>query len=823
MSGAGLATDSTLAEAVQFGGTTPSGLTNETDVYDETTNHWTLLSDGTGSYTVPSPRTGLSLAGDPSTGVAVLFGGETNLASGRSANDTWVFDFTDGSWMNVSNSIAPASREDAAFAIDPSRGLGLLFGGWNPDYQGTGEVTFSDTWELNLTTYVWTRVGVTPGSGPSALHGAMMDWDAGAGTFDLFGGCYPCSSSLWQFDPVTSGWGAEPLPSGTIPAPRMQGAWSYDPALAADVLFGGTDGLAVYADTTLFFPVGDDWSVQSAPGVPARFAASADWLNVTGNETLLLTGGTGGTVPFNGSWRLASTASLSVQVVNATDGSPILGASVGAAPQGNHTTNDGGYVNLTDFPSEEVTLSATAPGFAGNETSLWVSPGSATFVVIGLYGVAPASVDALVADVNGTPEMGALVNLSIGGHLVGPGQTTDATGWSNFTDVPASEGTVTAWAPGDHTATNKTLFASGQVVLVHLTLLGLALLEVHVTGLLPNGTVAPLGNVSVDLDNRLLGLTLGDGELTVPTTAFGTQVLTASAPYFGPNTTTVDLPFSGPAPAAVQLVSDPAAIIDLTVLDSHTLLPVPIALINFTDTSPLPVLPTTFKESTTRGLLLGPVLAANYTLTAWSAGYEQNSTIPSQWMRPGQIDPLTVFLTPAPLCGLDTLVLENTTHAPIAGATVALVGVGALTSNAGGWANFSALVTNLYEVVASASGYDSNETALTLAPGQFILRFPINLTRATVGVAPGGQNSVAILPPNSVSIWPLLLLPLAALAVAVLYLTMLRAPEAAPSEPTVPPESPSSVEGSGRFWRRLRRRRPPQGETDATATGSARY
>ena len=199
--GAGLAADG-RAEAIRFGGVTAGELTNQTLEYDESTDQWSFLTEAH----APSPRAGLALAADGATGTAVLFGGTTNQATGASVNDTWVFDFASGSWTNLSKLSAPAPREQAAFAIDPSLGLGLLFGGWDPDFQGTGEVTYSDTWELNLTTDNWTRVVIAAGSGPPAVHGAMMDWDPSAGEFDLFGGCYPCSNDLWQFDPVSGTW-----------------------------------------------------------------------------------------------------------------------------------------------------------------------------------------------------------------------------------------------------------------------------------------------------------------------------------------------------------------------------------------------------------------------------------------------------------------------------------------------------------------------------------------------------------------------------------------------------------------------------------------
>ncbi|MCI4373292.1 MAG: carboxypeptidase-like regulatory domain-containing protein, partial [Thermoplasmata archaeon] len=803
VSGAGLAIDSSRAEAVQFGGSRPSGLTNQTLEYNETSNQWTPLQYGPGfpSSAVPSPRTGLAFAADASTGVAVLFGGESNLADGLAVNDTWEFHFANGSWTNVTGTSGPAPREDAAFAIDPAIGIGLLFGGWDTDYQGAGQVTFSDTWEYFLTNHTWMRVTVAPGSGPAALHGSAMAWDPAVGEFDLFGGCYPCSNNIWQFDPTTLTWAEASATAGPLPTPRMQGVWSYDPSLFGDVLFGGTDGVSVFSDTSVYLAGANTWSSQSAAGIPGRFAASADWFNVTGNETLLLTGGTAGTVPFGGAWRLAATASLTVQVVNASDESPIPLASVETGLRAAATTDADGFVNLTDLPSEEVVLNVTAPGYAESLTARWVAPGSSTTVVIGLTGVASATVDAHIRTVTGRPVAGALVNLTAGAHALNRENTSDRFGWANFSFVPAAEGFATAWAPANHTTSVATLFGAGGTVIVNLTLIPLAVLEAHVTGLLPNGTIAPLGNASVALDGSLIGLTGGNGYLNASSTGFGNLLLTASAAYFSTITVAVDLPVSGAIPAAVQLVSAPPADLDLTVLNSQTLVPIPVALINFTDRSPLPTLPPRFSEATARGLLLGPVLAGNYTLTAWSVGYEENTAIPPQWMQPSLIDSLTVLLTPAPKSELDSLILDNATHDPISGASVALVGVETLTSTAAGWANFSGLDAGSYEIVASASGYDSNQTNVPLAAGQTIHRFPINLTRAATGSSPGGQNNLAILPPDAVSVWPLLLLPLAAFALAVLYLTILRAPEAAPVRPTEIPGPASVAAPPPGLWR----------------------
>jgi len=142
----GMATDPATADAIEFGGIAGNRLVNTTLVYNETTNGWTNRS-GT---IAPGPRADVAFAFDPAANFGALFGGLTNLTSLASSNDTWKVSAS-GAWTREVAGSGPAARQASAFAIDPSLGIGLLYGGWNQSFSPTSAVLYSDLWALNLT------------------------------------------------------------------------------------------------------------------------------------------------------------------------------------------------------------------------------------------------------------------------------------------------------------------------------------------------------------------------------------------------------------------------------------------------------------------------------------------------------------------------------------------------------------------------------------------------------------------------------------------------------------------------------------------------
>ncbi|MGD1099921.1 MAG: hypothetical protein ABR888_06245 [Thermoplasmata archaeon] len=121
----GMVANASSGEAVAFGGVSAGVLVNSTFVYTAATNRWSPLNPPT----TPSPRSDFDIAFDPATGNATLFGGLTNLTSLSVSNQTWTYHFGSERWTLSTGTPAPPAREAAAFAIDPSLGVGFLFGG----------------------------------------------------------------------------------------------------------------------------------------------------------------------------------------------------------------------------------------------------------------------------------------------------------------------------------------------------------------------------------------------------------------------------------------------------------------------------------------------------------------------------------------------------------------------------------------------------------------------------------------------------------------------------------------------------------------------
>jgi len=74
----------------------------------------------------------------------VVFGGQANhyKAYNSTQNATW--EFSGGTWTNVTHSPSPPARFGAAFAYDPPNGSLILFGGLSATV--VDATVLSDTW-----------------------------------------------------------------------------------------------------------------------------------------------------------------------------------------------------------------------------------------------------------------------------------------------------------------------------------------------------------------------------------------------------------------------------------------------------------------------------------------------------------------------------------------------------------------------------------------------------------------------------------------------------------------------------------------------------
>lgn len=762
--GAEMVADSSTSSALVFGGANSQGLSNATLSYSESTNAWTNVR----STNAPSPRSDFAFGFDASTGDAVLFGGLLNLTSESVSSTTWTYNITEETWTNVSQA-GPAPRENPAFAIDPALGIGLLYGGENPNYQSVGTLTYSDLWELDLSSFAWTQIKVTSGPRPPPLEGAALTWDPLNGQFEMFGGCAPCSNTVWEFDPVSEEWSELGVPSNA-PAPTSGSSWTYDPLLGADLLFGGTDGTTADNETAIFYPGNDTWIPQTLPGPGARWSAASAYLNVTGNATWLVAGGATLAGPTFDLWRLSPTSDLSLRVENASAPNlPVAGANVTLNGQTLGFTNGEGYLNLTQIDGVDSRLWVDAYTYFANDSILWLPPGSSNQRTV-LLTVIPVSergtVRVTVDEAGGAPIIGADVNLTVNGTRVNSqAETTGATGMVDFSRVVPGTLNVSASATGwrANSAGGTLALAGTANITVQLSLA--PILSVNVSGLLPSLLTVPLQGVTVSLNGVKLGMTNTTGTLAEPTDAFGPCNVSGDVAGYRSATVAVVVPWTGTVNASLQLVSLPAGGIDARVLNGSNGQPLFGAEVDVYSYVPLPSgwYDVTLDTNVTGWANYTSLLQGYYEVIASAGGYAPSVPV-FEHLLSGETTSLTFVLFLYPAAEIALRVQSATNGTPIAGANVSLAGYAIEQTDSFGFANLSQVPAGTYMVTASATGYLTNRTVLTFTPLE-IATIPINLTPAI----PPKENHQSAASPFSLlpasSLWELLLLVPAVLAV----------------------------------------------------------
>ena len=160
-----------------------------------------------------------------------VFGGYVEEEEGPKryvVNDLW--NWKGNSWKQLEPSgDVPGPRLVSAAAILNDKAY--LFGGWDPQTEGTGGVILDDVWELNLKTLAWKRIGESFPDGPCSRHVAVAIGDR------ILIHNHRCVDYVYLFDPITQSFIKQPT-SGTCPSPRgLHAAVTVDDSTL--VFFGG--------------------------------------------------------------------------------------------------------------------------------------------------------------------------------------------------------------------------------------------------------------------------------------------------------------------------------------------------------------------------------------------------------------------------------------------------------------------------------------------------------------------------------------------------------------------------------------------------------
>jgi hypothetical protein len=132
----------------------------------------------------PPPRRIAAMVFDEAAGNVVLFGGNSyNITTGMSGllNDTWTWDGT--TWTQQFPPVSPPARLGAGMAYDAASKKVVLFGGMSNVSSGS---SFNDTWIWDGVAKTWTQQ--SPSNSPSARNQAPMAYNAATATVLVFGG-----------------------------------------------------------------------------------------------------------------------------------------------------------------------------------------------------------------------------------------------------------------------------------------------------------------------------------------------------------------------------------------------------------------------------------------------------------------------------------------------------------------------------------------------------------------------------------------------------------------------------------------------------------
>jgi len=431
--GASMAYDFADQEAVWFGGCLASGCaSNQTWLYrnsswvDDTSNLTGL------GFRSPASRSEAMIDYDPLAGAIVLFGGHVDGNGGgvgnRFSNDTW--EFAHGRWTPIGSPCATNAaaclnpQSESSFAFDANRSVNasVLFGGC---FAFLGCTAFdNETWWFNGTSGHWLlESGFPPFGAPSARAGAAMAYDPTLQALVLFGGNARCGSTnctesdSWTYGAgtwtnVTSSFG------GVVPAGRVGGSLTWDPALGELLLTGGTTSPAGALSNSTYALVCRGPSAPCnwtgpVPGAGTGVSGAALASNSSGLNPISVGGATASGLVTNATWTYSAVPDLNVGVVPSTPevGRPV-DLNVSAVGSVNATIRvlwgDGTSVRSTPglIPHtylqpgvENVTVAVIDPNGSANvhDLQLIVHAGPAVTIVVLYPGVDVGASDTFTA------------------------------------------------------------------------------------------------------------------------------------------------------------------------------------------------------------------------------------------------------------------------------------------------------------------------------------------------------------------------------------------------------------------------------------------
>jgi hypothetical protein len=276
---------------------------------------WENLTDTLSS--APAARSGAVMAQDPSSGGVLLFGGCGS--NGTALGDSWLF--TNSAWneINMSGNAPPAACH-ATGTTDPHADGVAVFGGTGSNGSAT-----SSLWLFSKG--AWQPLTTDDTGIPAARSDASLSYDPSSGALVLFGGIAANGSTLSDTDEFLASVWITHLVGAGVPSPpaRTAAVFGEDPALGADLLFGGQNGSAILADTWTFSNGGWTNLTGSVAHPPIGRTGASGAYDASDGYEIMVGGRTTTTGDRNDTWAfvLPLTAALQLPPGGATPGAVV--------------------------------------------------------------------------------------------------------------------------------------------------------------------------------------------------------------------------------------------------------------------------------------------------------------------------------------------------------------------------------------------------------------------------------------------------------------------------------------------------------------------
>ncbi len=376
----------------------------------------TSLTDG------PGARYSSSMFFDSISNRTILHGGMFPYL-----DDTWTLDLSNsGTWQSDLSPGRPGDLLAPAFASDGVAN-GLLYG--IADSSG-------DLWRWNGWSGTWSEYPA--GQRPNATGYSSMVWDAGSGTYMLYGGRNVSSgvfhNETWSFDPASGVW--QNLNASNSPTGIISPAMFYSPAWNRTFMFGGMDVEGNHSNGTwMFNREANSWSQLQLPGTYPEARSATAYAIDRQQEVAYVWGG----VSSDG--YLADLWSFDLQQLTwselATSGPPAAQwSSMSWDSHAERLVLFGGY--LVDGQSDQTWLFDVA-------NSTWTLHDSTSAVTISETIHMEASVSE--RDRDSPPS-----NLTVECRIIGSSANWTAGTWESSNDIATCEISPYGVAPGFHNA-----------------------------------------------------------------------------------------------------------------------------------------------------------------------------------------------------------------------------------------------------------------------------------------------------------------------------------------------------------------------------------